>query len=151
MPVPFFFFSFFCQHYLGLRNCKSVLLILKISQYSQSRWSVQLFPRYPCKNWYKNWCLHFYKTYITKFGKEVHLQDLIQMRLIKEVLVTSLRQDHVTNKNISTTRVPMVTKLGRMVTYLEGLQPIKSDDPLITCLRRSLNKLKPLYLHYLSV
>ena len=28
---------------------------------------------------------------ITKFGKQVHLQDLTQMRLIKQVLVTSLR------------------------------------------------------------
>ena len=33
----------------------------------------------------------------TKFGKQVHLQELIQMRLIKQVLVTSSRQDHVTN------------------------------------------------------
>ena len=34
---------------------------------------------------------------ITKFGKHVHLQNLTQVRLIKQVLVTSLRQDHVTN------------------------------------------------------
>ena len=34
---------------------------------------------------------------ITKFDKQVHLQDLAQMRLIKQVLVKSLRQDHVTN------------------------------------------------------
>ena len=34
---------------------------------------------------------------ITKFGKKVHLQDFIQLRLIKQVLVTSLRQDHMTN------------------------------------------------------
>ena len=33
---------------------------------------------------------------ITKFDKQVHLQDLAQMRLIKQVLVKSLRQDHVT-------------------------------------------------------
>ena len=33
----------------------------------------------------------------TKFGKQVHLQDLTQMILIKQVLVTSLLQDHVTN------------------------------------------------------
>ena len=37
------------------------------------------------------------------------------------------------NHDISTTTVPMVTKLGRMVTYLDGLLPIKSHDPLITC------------------
>ena len=33
----------------------------------------------------------------TKFGKQVHLQGLTQMRLIKQVLVTPLRQDYVTN------------------------------------------------------
>ena len=34
---------------------------------------------------------------ITKFGKQVHLQDLTQMRIIKKILVTPLRQDHVKN------------------------------------------------------
>ena len=33
----------------------------------------------------------------TKFGKQVHLQDLTQIKLIKQVLVTSSRQDHVAN------------------------------------------------------
>ena len=32
------------------------------------------------------------KPMITKFGKQVNLQYLSQMRLIKQVLVTSLRQ-----------------------------------------------------------
>ena len=43
-------------------------------------------------------------------------------------------QDHVTNKNhcISITRVPMATKLGRMMTSLDGLLPIMPHDPLIT-------------------
>ena len=35
-------------------------------------------------------------------------------------------------KNISTTRVPMATKLGRTVTNLERLPPIKLFDPLVT-------------------
>ena len=53
---------------------------------------------------------------ITKFGKQVHLQDLTQMRIIKKILVTPLRQDHVKNwKHISTIRVSMVAKLGWMV------------------------------------
>ena len=41
-------------------------------------------------------------------------------------------QGDVTNKNhyISTTRVPMVTKFGSMVTCLDGFLPIKSKDPL---------------------
>lgn len=45
------------------------------------------------------------------------------MRLIKQVLVTSSRQGHVTNKKlISTTRLSNATKLGKMITYLDGLQ-----------------------------
>ena len=31
--------------------------------------------------------------------------------------------------------MPMVTKFNRVVTYREELPPIKSHDPLITCLR----------------
>ena len=34
---------------------------------------------------------------ITKFSKQVHLQDLLQVRLIKQVLVTLLSQDHMMN------------------------------------------------------
>ena len=69
----------------------------------------------------------------TKFGKQLHLEELTQVRLIKQVLVISTGQDHVTNENhISTTRVPMATKLFRMVTYLDWLLPLKLHDPLIT-------------------
>ena len=43
-------------------------------------------------------------------------------------------QGHVTNKNpyVSITRMPMATKLGRMMTSLDGFLPIMSHDPLIT-------------------
>ena len=34
---------------------------------------------------------------ITKIDKQAHLQDLTHMRLIKQVLVASLRQDRVTD------------------------------------------------------
>ena len=55
------------------------------------------------------------------------------MRLINQVLVTSPYQDHVTNlKHISTNSVSLATKLGWMVTYLDILLPIQSNDPLIT-------------------
>ena len=42
-------------------------------------------------------------------------------------------QNHMKNENhyISTIRVPTATKLGRMVTYLNGLLPIKSHGFLI--------------------
>ena len=57
------FLFFFCQLYPGLRNWKSVFLILKILQYDGWKRWIWLFPRYPCKNRYKNRHLHFYKTY----------------------------------------------------------------------------------------
>ena len=43
-------------------------------------------------------------------------------------------EDQLTNWNhyVSPTKVPMATKLGRIVTHLDGLLPIKSHDPLIT-------------------
>ena len=43
-------------------------------------------------------------------------------------------QGHVTIKYhyISITRVPIATKPGRMMTFLAGLLPIMSHDPLIT-------------------
>ena len=40
-------------------NFKLVFLILKISQYG----GLRLWVRNPCKNWYKNCYIHFYKTY----------------------------------------------------------------------------------------
>ena len=42
--------------------------------------------------------------------------------------------------------MPMATKLGRMVTDLEGLLHIKSHDTMITVLLRSFHKLN----HYIS-
>ena len=51
---------------------------------------------------------------ITKFALQVLLHDSTQMTLIKQVLVTSLRQDYVIK--ISTTEVSIPTRFGRMVT-----------------------------------
>ena len=76
----------------------------------------------------------FIRTVITKFGKQVHPQNLTQMRLIKKVLLTSLYKDHLAKLHyyIFTTTVPMATKLGCMVTYLDGLLSQKSNNPLTT-------------------
>ena len=63
LPLPFLFFSFFCQLFPRLWNCNSVFLILKISQYGGSKWWVQLCTSYSCKNRYRNWHLHFHQTY----------------------------------------------------------------------------------------
>ena len=56
-------FLLFCLSYPELLDYKLVFLILKIFQYGDLSWWVQLFSRYPCKNWYNNWYLHFYKSY----------------------------------------------------------------------------------------
>ena len=98
LQLPMFFFLlFFCLRYRGLRNCKSIFLILKIWQLGGLRRWVQHFPRYPCKFDIRIDISISTRPMITKFGKHVHLQDLNQMRLIMQVLVTSLLQDHVTN------------------------------------------------------
>ena len=73
------------------------------------------------------------RTMTTKFGKQLHVKDLTEMRLINQLLVTTLRYDHVTNYKhcICTTRVPIATKLGSMVIYLDEPLPMKSHEPLI--------------------
>ena len=70
---------------------------------------------------------------ITKFGEQLHLQDLTQVKVIKQELVTLLRQNYVTSLDhyISTTTVSLATKLSRMVPYSDRLVPIKWHDPLI--------------------
>ena len=51
-----------------------------------------------------------------------------------ECNIPHLSQDYsiCRNTSISNTTVPSITKIGRMVTYLEGLPLIKSNDLLIT-------------------
>ena len=58
-------------------------------------------------------------------GKQVHLRELTKLRLIKKILMTSSRQDHVTNKNhyISTTTMTMVTKIDRRSFLWKKLTP----------------------------
>ena len=64
----------------------------------------------------------------------IYLQRLLTTKLYKVVLRWSW-QGHVTIKHpySSTTRVPVASKLWRMMTYLDGLlTPIKSHYLLIT-------------------
>ena len=69
----------------------------------------------------------------TKFGRQVNLEKLTQIRLIKQVLVTPSGQYHVTilKHYISTTSVLLATELGSVVTYLDELLSIKSYNHLI--------------------
>ena len=59
---------------------------------------------------------------------------------------------HVTNKNhyVSITRVPMATKLGRVVTCNDGFLPIKPHDPLITWCCKITLQTKIFFLHFHS-
>ena len=41
----------------------------------------------------------------------------------------------------STTKVPTTTKLGKIVTYLNGFQPVRSHDPLIVVLQDHMTNL----------
>ena len=48
------------------------------------------------------------------------------------------------NRHISTTKIPIATKLGRVVTYHGGLPPIKSRDLLATCFSQITWQIKPI-------
>ena len=67
----------------------------------------------------------------TKSGKLVHPEELTQKIFIKQVLVTSLRQDQATNEKnyFSTTSVSMTSKLGMLATYLDELGDEVGDLP----------------------
>ena len=71
---------------------------------------------------------------------------------VKQRLDHMVLQVHVTSKShyTSTTRVLMATKLGSMMTYLDGLLPIKSHDPVISWLCEISWPTKTIYLQYHS-
>ena len=141
-----FFFLFFCLPYTGLPNCKSVFLILKIWQYVRSRRWVQHFRRYPCKIWYKNWYLHFYTTY------DHHIrQARTSARLYSNETNQVGAGDAITSRSRNKLKAlylyyhrAYALKLGKTVTYLDAVLPIKSHDPLTRSLARSRDKLKPI-------
>ena len=85
-----------------------------------------------CKN--KPLYLYCQRVYGNLTWQDGHLPWWAWTRKITWPFDHIVLQDHVTNWNyyISTTVVPMVTKLGRMVTYLELLLTIKLFNGLIT-------------------
>ena len=54
----------------------------------------------------------------TTFGKQVHEQDLIQMKLMKQVLVKSSHQDHMTKQKYFASTIgvsmPIATKFDKI-------------------------------------
>ena len=103
-------------------SCKPVFLILKISQYRELRWQVQLFLKCSCKNWYKNWYLHFPKNYNHQIWQAGTLRG-----------VDSSETNHASA--ISTTRVPcqQTSENDNLSRWAPAhkLLPIKSWNPLI--------------------
>ena len=74
--------------------------------------------------------LYYHSAYSTKPGLMLNsLEGLPVTWPIDHVVL----RDHVTNlKHIFTATAPVATKLGRMVTYVDGLLLMKLHDPLIT-------------------
>ena len=90
--------------------------------------------RYLCKNWYENWCFHFDKIYDHQSWQAIYLftgfDSIETIQTCASDITTSRSRYKI--KIITTTRVPMATKLGRMVTYCNRFMHINSHDPLIT-------------------
>ena len=112
---------------------ESVFLILKLLHCGRSRWWVQFFPSYPCKNWYKNWYLHIHKTYDYEIWRAVTSKEFNSSESNQASAGDAITSNYVTSLDhyISTTTVYLATKHSRMVTYSDGLVPIKWHDPLI--------------------
>ena len=92
---------------------------------------VQLFPRYPCKNWYKNWYLHFYKTYdhqICQAGTSIGFDSNETNQAGAGDVITSRSRDklkHLLNQSVYGHQT---WQDGNLV---DGPLPIKSHDPLV--------------------
>ena len=66
----------------------------------------------------------------TKLGRMMNnLEGLLLIKLLDFLVICGLaRSRDKLNNYISTPTVPIVTKLGRGVTYHEGVPPIESHD-----------------------
>ena len=115
-----------------LENCKSVFLILKIPNVADEAAIYAFWDGNHVRIDIKIDNLHFYKTNDHQmWHQQVHLEELTQIRPIKQLLLMPSYQNYVTNeKYIPSTKVSLASKLGRMVTYLDRLLPIKVHDPI---------------------
>ena len=169
LQSPVSFLLFFCQLYLDLRNCKSVFLILKTSQYGgrggEFNFFLGIYARIDIKFdifisigpmsqiWQSGTStgfdpndnnqagagdvitsrlrdklktyLHYQISYGHQIWQNVNLPSAPSYKITWSFDHVVLR-DYVTNWNryISTTAVPMATKLGTIVTYLNGSMPV---------------------------
>ena len=67
-------------------------------------------------------CLHYHNAYGHQIWQDSNLPLEAPTHKVTWLFDLVIQWDHVTNKNqcISATTVPMETKLGRMLTYLDG-------------------------------
>ena len=91
LPVLFILFSVLYQWCLQLQNWKSVFLILKVFQYGgEFRFFLDIHVRIDIRI---DASISI-RSATTKFGQQVYKEELTQMRLNMQVLVTSLCQEH---------------------------------------------------------
>ena len=86
-----------------------------------------------CKiTWQTKTCLHYHGACGHQTWRDGNLSWWYLTHIITWHFDHLVLEDHVTNENhcITITTVPMATKLGRMVTYLERFQHIKLHNPL---------------------
>ena len=127
LQLPVFFSLFSCHPCPRLRNCKSVFLILKISQYGGLRCWVQLFAWYSCKNWY----IYFHKTYdhqIRPPGTSRGVDSNETNQACADDVIT------LRSRNKLKTYLHFQSAIGHQA-WQDGNLPwwtIKSHDPLIT-------------------
>ena len=97
--------------------------------------------------------LHYHIAYGHRTWPDGNLFWMAPNQKVRKHSVLVVLQSHVTNKNhyISSTRVPMPTKLDRMVTYFVRILTIKSFYALITCSCKVTKQKKSLYIHNQSV
>ena len=67
----------------------------------------------------------------TRFSRTVTYADVLLPRKSRDPLITGILWDQVASKNMADT-VPMITKLGILLTYHKGLFPIKLHHLLVT-------------------
>ena len=108
----------------GFQNCQSTFL--KISHYGRSRQRVGLFQSFHESIQYKNRYIHFHKIYDNQIWhvvtfREVNSNETNQAGTCYGITSRSLDKLNIyLHQNI----------YRRMVTYLDGLLPIKSHNPL---------------------
>ena len=108
------------------------------------------FPRFSCKNWYRNWYLHVHKTYDQQISQEGTSRGVDSNKTNQAYAGDAImsRSRYELKQYISTTTMSMATKHGRMVTNFMRLLLIMLLYPLIMWFCQITWQTKTIYLHY---